>query len=92
MVHDLISAYGLETGFSIVAPEPATEDDLRLFHSSNYVDYLKSQNDTDDTLNESGCLDNTNETSDVEDEDEDQYQEHGIGNQWCYLFCSLILI
>lgn len=83
MVHHLLSAYELDNDFTLVEPELATADDLRLFHSSNYVDYLMAQNDKDpirvdmDQTNDSA--DDPDEKDDDTDEDEDVHEEHGIG-------------
>ncbi|KAK2172727.1 hypothetical protein NP493_931g00010 [Ridgeia piscesae] len=41
MVHSLISAYDLSRCMRCVSPRPAREDEVTLFHSSDYVDCLK---------------------------------------------------
>ncbi|KAI0217672.1 Histone deacetylase 8 [Lamellibrachia satsuma] len=41
MVHSLISAYDLPSCMRFVSPRPAREDEVTLFHSSDYVDCLK---------------------------------------------------
>lgn len=83
MVHHLIDAYDLAKDFTLIEPEPATEDDIRLFHSSEYVDYLKTQCDGDDVP----VVDYLNQTNDMledvdEDDEDDQelHLEYGIGN------------
>jgi histone deacetylase 8 len=50
MVQDLIRSYGLTSNnkMLVVQSLDATEDELKLFHSSSYIDFLKSVNDTDD--------------------------------------------
>ncbi|XP_018565278.1 histone deacetylase 8-like [Anoplophora glabripennis] len=49
MVQDLINCYGLLlTGkFQAVQSLDATEDELKLFHSTSYIDFLKKVNDLD---------------------------------------------
>lgn len=87
MVHNLLSAYGLDKDFAVVEPDPAAEDDLRLFHSSEYVDYLKMhQCDGEVSVDD---LSQTNVDFDASEEDEDDeeddgeelnHEEYGIGN------------
>lgn len=88
MVHSLLSAYDLEKEFAIVKPEPATEDDLRLFHSSEYVGYLKTQSDEGgmppvgvDLINQSNDQDEDDE-SNSDDDEEEFHHEYGIGNKY----------
>lgn len=48
MVHDLISAYGLLNHVKVIRSIPATNSDLKLFHSDLYLDHLKTFNDVSD--------------------------------------------
>lgn len=71
MVHALIHAYKLHKQMDCIRAMIADEDDLRLFHSQYYLDYLKnectadiSQNNIDSNSDESDDED----TSDVDDE------------------------
>lgn len=43
-VHQLITAYGLHQKMICVTSEAATERELRLFHTEEYVHYIKSIN------------------------------------------------
>lgn len=49
MVQDLINAYKilLDDKFLVVESLPATEDELKLFHSGAYIDFIKKTNDCD---------------------------------------------
>lgn len=42
MVHALIDSYKLTDSMDVATAMPATEDELRLFHSVYYLDYLKN--------------------------------------------------
>lgn len=44
IVHSLIKAYGLlsEPNLTVIAPRKANESELELFHSSDYIDYIKA--------------------------------------------------
>ncbi|CAH0713770.1 unnamed protein product, partial [Brenthis ino] len=48
MVHDLISAYGLLKNIKVIKSIPATNSDLKLFHSDLYLDHLKTFNHVSD--------------------------------------------
>lgn len=50
MVHDLITSYKLLNGenVSVIESKPATEDELKYFHATSYLDFLKNANDSDD--------------------------------------------
>lgn len=43
LVHSLINAYGLFQSLKLIAPEPATDADLKRFHSLEYIDALKKE-------------------------------------------------
>lgn len=49
VVQDLINSYKilLDDKFLVVQSEDATEDELKSFHSSAYIDFLKKVNDQD---------------------------------------------
>lgn len=75
MVHELITAYELDTFFDVVEPRAATASELRLFHSADYVTCLQtlvqkeefhksaSESDSDE--------DDSNDDADVSTEDDD---------------------
>ncbi|XP_033741385.1 histone deacetylase 8-like isoform X2 [Pecten maximus] len=48
MVHSLIAAYGILKYTRVVVPSIATEESLCLFHSPEYIEFLKKINDQDD--------------------------------------------
>ncbi|GLV35263.1 Histone deacetylase 1 [Carabus blaptoides fortunei] len=48
IVHDLINSYGLLQFLNMEESIPATEDDLKLSHSSYYIDFLKIINESND--------------------------------------------
>lgn len=80
MVHELIRAYKLTELMHIRSPREASDADLSLFHSSYYLDYLKTQCAEDESAPieeasdsfESEC---GSEGSDVDDEQLD----YGLG-------------
>lgn len=49
LVQDLINSYKLlvDDKFLVVQSKDATEDELKSFHSSDYIDFLKRVNDED---------------------------------------------
>lgn len=44
MVNELIKSYDLLRNMTILKPSPATDDDLINFHSSDFIEYMKSIN------------------------------------------------
>ncbi|XP_060065441.1 histone deacetylase 8-like [Ylistrum balloti] len=48
MVHSLIEAYGILKYMRVIAPSIATEESLCLFHSPEYIEFLKKISDEDD--------------------------------------------
>lgn len=52
MVQDLINAYGVlnPNKVLIISKCSATEDELKTFHSSSYIDFLKKVNDCNDSI------------------------------------------
>lgn len=62
MVHNLIRAYDLLSHMQLVPPKLASEDSLLSFHSRNYIEFLQKVNDS----------------SDLEEYEEDQL-EFGLG-------------
>lgn len=48
IVHELIKAYNLLDLVNIVNPRQATEEELKCFHSEEYIDYLKKIEDVSD--------------------------------------------
>lgn len=63
-MHDLITSYGLlhEDAISVIASRPATEDELKYFHSSSYIDFLKKYNKETDL-----------EGTDFDEEEQEQF-------------------
>ena len=70
MVHALIQAYNLHQQMDCIKPKVADEDDLRLFHSQYYLDYLKNECTADISKNtiDSDSDESDDNTSDVDDE------------------------
>lgn len=46
-MQDLISSYNLLTKMEVINSEKASEEDLKQFHSSSYVEFLKKVNNCD---------------------------------------------
>ena len=42
MTHDLISSYGLLSKMKVLSPRRATPDDMKQFHSNEYVNFLQT--------------------------------------------------
>ena len=57
MVHQLLCAYRLTEAMEAIEPRPADVDDIRNFHSGDYVDYLESVNASKDLEKHSDDLD-----------------------------------
>lgn len=72
--HELIRAYELDKAMDCIAPKLASEDELGLFHSRYYLDYLKT-NCSDDDSNDDAKSDTESNLSDVDDEQ----IEYGLG-------------
>jgi len=55
-VHELIKSYRLTCLLKVIPSKPATEDDLRSFHSLEYIEYIKTleSRDMNRTLDEDG--------------------------------------
>lgn len=62
MVHSLITAYNLDYQIDIVIPKTATREDLALFHSAYYLDYLSNE------CNKPGNGSGSDDSEDVDDE------------------------
>lgn len=82
MVHELIHSYKLTASMDVVTATPATEDELRLFHSLFYLNYLK------DNCNDESGVQYTDDDDDANDSDgsnvDDEQLEYGLG-EWCIL-------
>ncbi|ELU03635.1 hypothetical protein CAPTEDRAFT_148478 [Capitella teleta] len=48
MTHSLIAAYGLLPHLQVISPEAASKEDLKLFHSEDFIDCLRRLSDLDD--------------------------------------------
>ena len=44
MVHELIKSYGLLDKMKLISSTPLTEEQIKLFHSEDYIQYLKTSN------------------------------------------------
>lgn len=77
MVNSLIVAYELHKCMDCIKPSPATEDDLALFHSKYYLDYLKKEC-ADSSISNNANDSSTDSDSDADDVDNEQLN-HGIG-------------
>lgn len=69
MVHCLLMAYDLDINMDCVEPKMATADELSLFHSLYYLNYLRDE-----------CI-NRNEETDSDDSDDvdDEQLNYGLG-------------
>ena len=52
MVHQLMTAYKLNDRTIVVPSVPATEEEIRTFHSEDYVEFLKTAKPSDDDESE----------------------------------------
>lgn len=41
LTNQLVLGYGLQNRMSVHSPRKATEDELSMFHASDYIDFLK---------------------------------------------------
>ena len=48
MVHSLLTAYKLQEKMIMVPATPATEEEIRSFHSEDYVEFLKTAQPSED--------------------------------------------
>lgn len=78
MVHELISAYELDKHMDCIKPSLATEDDLALFHSKYYLDYLKTECADLSLLDLSTSDSEMDDDSDTDDVDDEQLN-YGLG-------------
>lgn len=92
MVHELITAYELDTAFEVVKPRVATASELRRFHSASYIAYLQSFDHTNPDasveISESDDEDDNSDSSedndddchdDTFDDDRQRQQDFGLG-------------
>lgn len=73
MVHELIHAYRLNELMDCIKPRIANADDLALFHSNYYLNYLKSE-----CADESQEIDTDSDESTTSDVDDEQL-DYGLG-------------
>ena len=66
MTHNLIRAYDLLNNVTVIPPSAATIEELKSFHSEEYIEFLRKIND----LTEEEAL----------DEEEEELEKYGIGN------------
>ena len=57
MVHSLVNAFQLFPKLNVIRPDTASEDEIRLFHSEDYVDFLQSF-ENEHSNSDSGSEDN----------------------------------
>lgn len=67
MVHCLIVAYNLDVEMDLMQPRMASDDDLALFHSQYYLNYLRE------------CEPQCDSDSDGSDEVDDEQLHYGLG-------------
>lgn len=77
MVHALIHAYKLHRQMDCIEPTAASEDDLRLFHSQYYLDYLKNECTAD--ISQSAIDSNSDESEDNTSDVDDEQLNYGLG-------------
>lgn len=76
MVHSLILAYGLLGKMNLIQPKEATVDELALFHSTYYLNYL-SNNCRD--------ADNSDDDYDSGDDVDEEQLNYGLGTHGSYI-------
>lgn len=82
MVHELIDAYKLTKTMDVVTAMPATEDELRLFHSAYYLDYLKVNCNDESGIQLSDATANADDADTTDSDDsnvDDEQLEYGLG-------------
>lgn len=88
MVHDLLCAYDLDKMCTVIEPISATADELTLFHSANYISYLKQQNKSY-AKNGNNCSSLSEDSFDLDETVDDEQLEYGIGKSifmWGFLY------
>lgn len=85
MVHCLLIAYNLDLNMECVQPKISTDDELSLFHSLYYLNYLRDE-----------CASRDDDSDGSEDVDDDQLN-YGLGTQhvlvyklYMILICAFI--
>ncbi|XP_055314156.1 histone deacetylase 8-like [Sitodiplosis mosellana] len=79
MVHELIRAYNLHRLMDCVKPNVASDENLSLFHSQYYLDYLKNECTAELSFESVGSDDDDDaEDSDTSDVDDEQLN-YGLG-------------
>lgn len=80
MVHELIRAYNLHRLMECVKPNVASEENLSLFHSQYYLDYLKNECTAEMSLESIGSDDEDDDGGDSDTSDVDDEQlNYGLG-------------
>ena len=52
MTHSLITAYGLLSKMKVISSYSATEEEIRKFHSEDYVEFIKTAEADKEDVNE----------------------------------------
>lgn len=78
MVHELICAYNLHRLMECVKPNLASEENLALFHSQYYLEYLKNECTAEISLEDINSDEDSDDDSDTSDVDDEQLN-YGLG-------------
>lgn len=81
MVHALIEAYDLHRHMDCIKPMMAEEEQLRLFHSQYYLDYLKNECTANVSENNVDADADSDESADEDTSDDvdDEQLNYGLG-------------
>lgn len=74
MVHELIRGYCLHKHMDCIRAKLASEENLALFHSQYYLNYLKTECTADTSIN-----DVESDDSDTSDDVDDEQLNYGLG-------------
>lgn len=74
MVHELLRSYGLHKHMDCIKSKSATEENLALFHSQYYLDYLKNECAAETSVEEVDSDD-----SETSDDVDDEQLNYGLG-------------
>lgn len=81
IVHELIASYKLTDSLDVVTAVPATEDELRLFHCTYYLDYFRDHCNDESRIkySDAAASDNVIDTDSDDSNVDDEQLEFGLG-------------